>query len=66
MNLYEMIPMTYPELKVVRSLIAVMRGGPLWESLELDSMTEKLDAAIGRVERRMSQETKDIDAKSTR
>lgn len=52
MNLYEMIPMTYPELKTVRSLIAVMRDGPLWEPLELDSMTEKLDAAIKRIEQR--------------
>lgn len=52
MNLYEMIPMTYPELKTVRSLIAVMRDGPLWEPLELDSMMEKLDAAIKRIEQR--------------
>lgn len=66
MNLYEMIPMTYPELKTVRSLIAVMRGGPLWESLELDSMTEKLDAAIKRVEQRTPQELTDSDVKNTR
>lgn len=66
MNLYETIPMTYPELKTVRALIAAMRGGPLWESLELDSMTEKLDAAIKRVKQRMLQELKDADAKSTK
>lgn len=66
MNLYEMIPMTYPELKTVRSLIAVMRDGPLWESLELNSMTEKLDAAIKRVEQRTPQELTDADVKNTR
>ena len=66
MNLYEMIPMTYPELKTMRSLIAVMRCGPLWESLELDSMTEKLDAAIKRVEQRTPQELTDADVKNTR
>lgn len=64
MNLYEMIPMTYHELKVVRSLVERMRGDPLCASLELDSMMEKLDAAIRRTKRRMTQKRK--DAESTR
>lgn len=65
MNLYEMIPMTYHELKVVRSLVEGARGDPLWTSLELDSVTEKLDAAARRIKwRTMLQELK--DAESTR
>jgi hypothetical protein len=64
MNLYEMIPMTYRELKVVRSLVERMRGDQLCTSLELDSMAEKLDAATRRINQRMLQESK--DAESTR
>lgn len=62
MNLYEMIPMTYHELKVVRSLVERMRGDQLCTSLELDSMAEKLDAATRRINRRMLQESKDVES----
>lgn len=66
MNIYEMIPMTYPELKVVRSLVEGARGKTIWASLELDSLAEKLDAARKRAKRRMFQELKAADAKGTR
>lgn len=56
MNKYEMIPMTYLELKILRALVEGERDMLLVNgskaTLELDSLKEKLDAAARRLERR--------------
>lgn len=56
MNKYEMIPMTYPELKVLRALVEGGRDMLLVNgskaTLELDSLKEKLDAAARRLKQR--------------
>lgn len=63
MNKYEMIPMTYPELKVLRALVEGGRDMLLVNgskaTLELDSLKEKLDAAARRLKQREYQELKE-------
>lgn len=63
MNKYEMIPMTYPELKVLRALVEGGRDMLLVNgskaTLELDSLKEKLDAAARRLKQREHQELKE-------
>ena len=63
MNKYEMIPMTYPELKVLRALVEGGRDMLLVNgskaTLELDSLKEKLDAAARRLKQRECQEPKE-------
>lgn len=56
MNKYEMIPVTYPELKILRALVEGGRDMLLVNgskaTLELDSLKEKLDAAARRLKQR--------------
>lgn len=63
MNKYEMIPMTYPELKVLRALVEGGRDMLLVNgskaTLELDSLKEKLDAAARRLKQREYRELKE-------
>lgn len=63
MNKYEMIPMTYSELKVLRALVEGGRDMLLVNgskaTLELDSLKEKLDAAARRLKQREYQELKE-------
>lgn len=63
MNKYEMIPITYPELKVLRALVEGGRDMLLINgskaTLELDSLKEKLDAAARRLKQREYQELKE-------
>lgn len=63
MNKYEMIPMTYPELKVLRALVEGGRDTLLINgskaTQELDSLKEKLDAAARRIKQREYQESKE-------
>lgn len=62
MNKYEMIPMTYPELKVLRALVEGGRDMLLVNgskaTLELDSLKEKLDAAARRLKQRELKEVR--------
>ena len=63
MNLYEMIPVTYPELKVLCALVEGGRDMLLVNgskaTLELDSLKEKLDAAARRLKQREYQKLKE-------
>lgn len=56
MNKYEMVLMTYPELKVLRALVEGGRDMLLINgskaTQELDSLKEKLDVAAGRIKQR--------------
>ena len=56
MNKYEMIPMTYTELKCVRALVEGARDQLLINgskaTLELDSLKGKLDAAARRLKQK--------------
>lgn len=62
MNKYEMIPVTYLELKVLRGLVEGGRDMLLINgskaTLELDSLKEKLDAAARRLKQREYQKLK--------
>lgn len=63
MNKYEMVPMTYLELKVLRDLVEGGRDMLLINGTkatqELDSLKEKLDAAARRLKRREYQKLKE-------
>ena len=63
MNKYEMVPMTYPELKVLRALVEGGRDMLLVNgskaTQELDSLKEKLDAAARRLKQREYQKLKE-------
>lgn len=63
MNLYETIPMTYLELKILRALVEGGRDMLLVNgskaTQELDSLKEKLDAAARRLKQREYQELKE-------
>ena len=63
MNMYEMIPMTYHELKIARALVeggrdALLANGSK-STLELDSLMEKFDAAARRFKQKEHQKLRD-------
>ena len=63
MNKYELIPTTYLELKILRTLVEssrdLLRVNGVKATLELESLKEKLDAAARRFKQREYQELKE-------
>lgn len=64
MNTYEMIPMTYQEVKVVRALVDGARDALLINgskaTSELDSLAEKFDEAARRLKQKECQKLREL------